>query len=172
MYQYKISKFYTMKQFTIVVFLSVLTASTFAQSKKEVKKNKIKTVTEQITDYVGGKEITRNDSYKKFNKQGEVLEEVEYDKTGKLKRKVISRYNEFDDKVEETIVDANNHQVEREVYKYDSFKEKSEVLHYNERNELDSRSVYIINGNGLKTEKKTYDAKGKLIQIKKYSYGF
>jgi hypothetical protein len=117
-----------MKQFTIVVFLSVLTASTFAQSKKEVKKNKIKTVTELITDYVGGKEITRNDSYKKFNKQGEVLEEIEYDKTGKLKRKVLSKYNEFDDKVEETIVDANNHQVEREVYKYDSFKEKSEVF--------------------------------------------
>ena len=55
MYQYKISKFYTMKQFTIVVFLSILTASSFAQSKKEVKKNKIKTVTELITDYVGGK---------------------------------------------------------------------------------------------------------------------
>ncbi|NBA75177.1 hypothetical protein GOQ04_06440 [Emticicia sp. ODNR4P] len=161
-----------MKHYPIAILLLATSYLSYGQSKKEVKKNKIKTVTELITDYVGGKEVTRNDSYKKFNKQGEVTEEIEYDKTGKLKRKVLSRYNEFDDKVEETIVDVNNHQVEREVYKYDSFKEKSEVLHYNERNELDSRSVYIINGNGLKTEKKTYDAKGKLIQIKKYLYGF
>ncbi|MGX7689077.1 hypothetical protein ACWA1C_18075 [Flectobacillus roseus] len=161
-----------MKHYPIAILLLATSYLSYGQSKKEVKKNKIKTVTELITDYVGGKEVTRNDSYKKFNKQGEVTEEIEYDKTGKLKRKVLSRYNEFDDKVEETVVDVNNHQVEREVYKYDSFKEKSEVLHYNERNELDSRSVYIINGNGLKTEKKTYDAKGKLIQIKKYLYGF
>jgi hypothetical protein len=68
-----------MKHYPIAILCYVL----FLCSKqKEVKKNKIKTVTELITDYVGGKEVTRNDSYKKFNKQGEVLEEIEYDKTG------------------------------------------------------------------------------------------
>ncbi|MDI9857620.1 hypothetical protein [Flectobacillus roseus] len=161
-----------MKHYPIAILLLATSYLSYGQSKKEVKKNKIKTVTEQITESIGGKEVTRNDGYKKFNKQGEVIEEAEYDKSGKLKRKVLSKYNEFDDKIEEVIVDGNNHQIEREVYKYDSFKEKSEVLHYNEHNELDCRSVYSINGNGLKTEKKTYDAKGKLIQVKKYTYGF
>lgn len=146
--------------------------SAIAQSKKDIKKNKIKAITEQVTDYVGGKEITKTDSYKKYNKEGQVVEEVEYDKNGKFKRKIVSKYNEFDDKTEEAVYDAENKLVEREVYKYDSYKEKSEVLHYNERNELDSKAVYVVNSNGLKTERRLYDTKGKLLQVKKYIYAF
>jgi hypothetical protein len=35
---------------------------------------------------------------------------------------------------------------------------------------LVSKSLYVIDRRGLKTEKKVYDSKGKLIQTKKYRY--
>lgn len=155
------------KNLTILFLIVSITA--FAQSKKDIRKNNVKTLTETITNYENGKETTLNDVFRRFDKNGEVIEEINYDKNGKMKSKTITKYKD-EDKTEETIFDANGKQLSREVYKYNVDGEKVEELHYDAKNELESRSLYTLK-RGLKLERKTYDEKGKLIQVKKYNYG-
>ena len=149
-------------------FMASLNLS-FAQSKKNIKKYKIKSITETVTTFEGGKELTRNDQFTRYDKNGQIIEQIDYDKNGKIKTKTITKYNNLEDKNEETIFDGNNKQVLREVYKYDADGEKSEEWHYDDKDELVSKSIYTVK-NGLKIERKMYDTKGKLIQTKKYAY--
>ena len=51
-----------------ILFLALLTVNSFSQSKKEVKKFKIKSITNIVTESIDGKEKTRTDSYQKFDK--------------------------------------------------------------------------------------------------------
>ncbi len=152
-----------------LLFATILASFTvsFAQSKKDIKKHKIKTITETVTSFEGGKELIRNDQFTRYDKNGQIIEQIDYDKNGKVKTKTITKYNNLEDKNEETIFDGNNKQVLREVYKYDADGEKSEEWHYDDKDELVSKSIYTVK-NGLKIERKMYDTKGKLIQIKKY----
>jgi hypothetical protein len=153
----------------VLNFLWVFSMVCVAQSKKDIRKHKIKITTETITTFENGKETLRNNQFRRFDKEGQVIEEIDYDKNGKLKTKTLSKYNNLEQKTEETTFDANNKQLVREVYKYDADGEKSEEWHYNEKNELENKSIYTLK-NGLKTERKTYDSKGKLIEVKKYGY--
>ena len=152
-----------------MLFLSGI-FSCFAQSKKAIRKNNIKGITEVVTEYEAGKESTHNDVAKKFDRDGEVIQEINYDKNGILKEKILTKNNKDGDKIEETFFGADGKQSRRFAYKYDSFGEKIEEIQYDAKNELFTKSVYVNNNKGLKAEKKTYDAKGKLIQVKKYIY--
>ena len=155
-----------------VIFLLWGSEGCFAQSKKDIRKNNIKGVTEIVTEYENGKESVHNDVSKKFDKEGEVIQELNYDKNGVLKEKILTKNNKDGDKIEETIFDASGKQTKRFTYKYDSFGEKIEEIQYDAKNALLTKSVYTSNNKGLKTERKTYDSKGKLIQAKKYTYEF
>lgn len=155
-----------------IVLMCCCMHGSFAQGKKIIRKNNVKGITEVITDYENGKESTHNDVVKKFDKNGETIQEINYDKNGILKEKILTKNNKDGDKVEETTFDANNKQSSRSTFKYNSDGEKIEEAKYDAKNNLQSKSVYSINKNGLKTDKKTYDAKGKLIQTKKYIYEY
>src|SRR6267154_2186888 len=93
------------------IFLGLLALLSFslvtsAQSKKEIKKFKIKSVTVSSTDVNSeGNEKTRNDSYQKFDSNGEVIEDVEYNKDGTFKKKETKKFNKNSDPVEEIIYD-------------------------------------------------------------------
>jgi hypothetical protein len=143
-----------------------------AQSKKEIRNAKVKSLTETITNFENGKEIVITDNIQKFDKNGNVIDEMKYDKAGKLESRIITKYNSEKDKLEETILDEKGKQIERITYKYDTEGDKKEEIHYGPNNELVVKMVYNVNLKGLKTERKSFDAKGKLVQIKKYNYTF
>ena len=159
-------------KYLLMIVLPFIWMESFAQSKKEIRKNNIKGVSEVITEYENGKESTHNDVSKKFDKEGEVIQEINYDKNGVLKEKILTKNNKDGDKIEEIIYDANSKQSLRYTYKYNNFGEKTEEIQYDAKNAVLTKSVYLNNSKGLKAEKKTYDAKGKLIQIKKYNYEY
>ena len=160
------------KILTITVVFWCLGGFCVAQSKKDIRKNGVKSLTEMIINYHDGKESTHQDSYQKFNKNGDTVDETEFDKTGKIKKRVVTKYNSLNDKTEETTFDEKGKQVEKLTYKYNSDGEKTEEWLYNDKNELVEKSVYSFNKKGLKTDRKTYDMKGKLIQLKKYIYEY
>ena len=155
-----------------MVVLPFLGLQSFAQSKKDIRKNNIKGITEVVIEYENGKETTHNDVAKRFDKEGEVIQEINYDKNGVLKEKIVTKNNRDGDKIEEVFYDATGKQSKRFTYKYDSFGEKTEEIQYDAKNILLTKSIYSNNNKGLKAERKTYDAKGKLIQIKKYVYEY
>ena len=64
-----------MKNTLCFLFISVFFISvSIAQSKKEVKKFKIKSSTETLTETKDGKEKTFNESFQRFDKNGNVTE--------------------------------------------------------------------------------------------------
>src|SRR5436190_1261884 len=70
----------------LVPVFVLLCSITFAQNKKEVKKYKIKSGTETLTETIDGKEKTFTESFQKFDKSGNPTEEIEYNKDGTFKK--------------------------------------------------------------------------------------
>ena len=99
----------------IIVISLLLPICLLAQSKKEIKKNGVKTLTESISE--GNK--SHKSLYQKFNKKGSLIEEIDFDNTGKIKSTKTFKYNQKNDKIEELTLDANNKQTERQSFKYD-----------------------------------------------------
>ena len=132
----------------LVLLFAVIFAfsfDTFAQSRKKVVNLGIESVTEVKVDYEesNGNETIRNITI--FDNKGNVIEEKEYDKTGKLEKRTTYEYNQDNDKIKETRYKANNKVEEILTYKYE---------------------------NELIVERCKYDASKRLISKKKYIYKF
>ena len=161
--------------FLAIVFISF---SAFGQSKKEKKAIKtygVKSVTENVTETVAGKESTRKDSYTIYDKNANVVLNEEYRKDGTLKHKETAKYDSKGNKLEETNWDAAEVQPNPEKYvkhvsKYDSDDNKTEELEYDAAGKLLSKSQYGYNANGDKILEAVYDGAGKITQKVIYIY--
>lgn len=139
-----------------------------AQGKKEIRKNGIKSVT--ITDNENGKILNNKISY--FDKNGETVEESEYDKDGALKTIHKYKLNKDGDVIEEEEHDAKTNGVEKHVYKYNSIGERIEEQILDSNGKKIKTHYYSYNAKGLKTERKTVDANGKVTSVRTYNYTF
>lgn len=142
--------------------------TTIAQSKKDIKKNKIGSLT--VTETSGSKTI--NDSKTTYDENGEVIEKSEYNKDGILKKTMKYKMNNLGDVVQEEEYDEKNSLKEKTIISYNASGDKKDELVYDSNNKLVKKHVYVYDKKGLKTERKTYDASGKLISSKKYTYTF
>ena len=168
-----------MKKFVVLFFLltsvSCLLSSAFAQSKKVIKNNKIKSITETVTETVNGKETTRKDSYTSYDKNANITAKEDYRKDGTLKHKETAKYDSNGNKLEETMYDAAETQLNPEkntkhVSKYNMDDNKTEELEYDASGKLVSKTQYSYNGKGEKILEVTFDALGKLIKKVVYTY--
>ena len=87
--------------FLILISLTVHALPAFSQSKKDVKKNKIKSI--KVTNVVtkDGKEQSMNESFQRFDASGEVTEEINYEDDGSFKSHFVYVFNKNGDKTEE-----------------------------------------------------------------------
>ncbi len=83
------------------------------------------------------------ESLEKFDDNGNLVEEIEYESDKSIKKHTLWTYNSNNDKTTETELDASGKTVSKTVYEY--------------------------NGK-LRTSKKVYNEKGKLISWKSYNY--
>src|SRR6188508_2931821 len=91
-----------MKLKIVILTISFLfCASAFAQSKKNVKKNKVKSITVTKTFTRDGKEITLKDSYEKYDSDANLLEEITYNDSGQVTLHESFQYNKNGDVTEE-----------------------------------------------------------------------
>lgn len=157
-----------MKRLTLLFFFLGIFFTANAQSKKEIKKYKIKSVSEM--DISGGK--TLYDSKKVFDANGEVKEETSYDKFGKIKSVIQSKHNDLGDVIEEVEFEGKNKFKEKRIIKYNDNKDKSEEEVLDATGKLIKKHIYVYDSKGLKVERKTLDANGKVKSIKKYNYEF
>ena len=84
-----------------VFFIYILSVN--AQSKKELKKNKVKSYRQVHTSVENGKEVTVDALFHRFDGNGNLVEEINYDKDGKVKSHFIAVYNKNGDKTEEQV---------------------------------------------------------------------
>lgn len=155
----------------------------FAQSKKDVKKNKIRSMTEFVTITENGKETTYKAYYIAFNKNADIIEETEYNSKGTIKKGETTKYDVNNNKIEETHFHQkekknpknNSEEVEiiniKTVYKYNAHNDKTE------ENELDitnaklvKRHLFTYNAKGEKNAEEIYNAEKKMVKKETYVY--
>lgn len=154
----------------VIVLLCLTITTVSAQSKKDIRENKIVSETSNITTIDNGKEVTYKDSYVVYDKNGNVAEETEYNKDGTIKRKETNKYNTNKDKTEEVVFDGKDKTTHKTTFFYNSGGQKIGEIEYDGAGKILKQSMITYNANGFKTEKKTYDANKKLISTKKFTY--
>lgn len=160
--------------------LCIFSCSSFAQGKKDVKKHKIRSITEIVSTTENGKDVTYKAYYIAFNKDGEVVEETEYYSNGTIKKKETFKFDVNDNKIEETFYQKKNPKADSDspalinlktVYKYNAHNDKTE------EDEIDASTGKIIkmhlfqyNSKGERNIEETYDGDKKLLKKAVFTY--
>ncbi len=129
-----------------IVLISVLIFTIYsvnAQKRKEIKEKGVKTKIVWKYDYKTGKEKKLMESKKKFDENGNTIEEIVYDEFGKIDTKVKYSYNDDNEIIKE--------------------------VHYLPSNKIKKTIEYKYKA-GFKTEKIVLDNKGKIKSKKVYQY--
>jgi len=119
--------------------------SVYAQKKSKILENKIATIIESKEDFDVAKGRTITNGYNAFDRNGNLIEERNYDKYGRETERLIYQYDSDNKRIKETTAKPNG-----TILKIEEFKYKD----------------------GLKVEKITYYGNGKIKTRKKYNYTF
>lgn len=168
-----------MKRLLILLVLFIA-GNLAAQSRKQVKELKIKSMTETTTLYRDGKETsTYKSEYKTFDKEGNTLSSVAYNADGSVHRKVTSKYV-GKDQVEEVVEnnsgddgDDDNSppkKYKKTTWKYNNKGDKTEEVEYDAAGNVTKKITYAYNNSGDRMFEITYDGAGKVL--KKIAYGY
>jgi hypothetical protein len=170
-----------MRNLFIAVLVCCFAAGVSAQSKKDIRLYKIKGVTETTVVYEGGKEVANYRSeVKKFDKEGNTIEDITYNRDGSVRRKEAAKYS-GKDKVEEVAQDVNNQKKNDDedddggkykhiTWKYNTTGDKTEEVWYNEKGGVIKKIVFTYNARGDRQSEITYDAAGKVTKKIVYTY--
>ena len=174
-------------------FFCVLGYSSFAQGKKDVKKYKIRSITEIVSTTENGQEITYKAYYIAFNKDGEIVEETEYYSNGTIKKKETFKFDANENKIEETFYQKKNPKADSDspgvvnlktIYKYNAHNDRVEedeidgstgkitkyhIFQYNSKGERNIEETYDDDKKLLKKALFTYDNKGLKTEKKVYN---
>ncbi len=154
-----------------------IASGSFAQGKKDVKKYKIKSITEFVSSVENGKEANYKAYYIAFNKDGEVLEETEFSSNGAVKKKSTTKFDVNENKTEETFyqkkkADPSDITIHlKTVYKYNAHNDKTEAEEIDLNNgKTLKKHVYKYNNQGERNIEETYDTDNKLIKKELFTY--
>lgn len=148
---------------TIIAALFLFTSS-FAQSKKEIKTNKIKSTTEFTTEIISGKEVTYKSSYSVFDKEGNTVEKQDFMPDGTLKKKSTAKYDGKGNKIEETNFVAKDDKSQDDP-KPDS-KNTRTVSKFNSAGDKTEEIVSdAISGKQLKKTQTSYTGGNKMLEV-------
>lgn len=179
-----------------VAICCVSSAIAYSQSRKDLKKSGITESKEVMYSYCGGKEYVWTQSELKYDKDGNVIEEVTYNSDGSIRKKQVRVYHDSGKLMEEANFGAQGFLEDRVAYTFDEDGEKlSEKRYfpcgalmewvkfgvddkgqrisesyYDEQGKLLRKSVFTYDSKGFRKEKKNYSADDKLLSVKKYDY--
>ena len=146
----------------------------FAQSKKDVKENDIKSSTENTTVVENGKETFYKDTYTAFDKSGNMIEEIIYNPDGTVKKRHTMKYDKLSgkNKMEEVEYEGKDGLIisKKHTWTYNLDNDKTQELTYDGSGKLIRKEIYTYSNKGLKVEKKIYDGNNVLLETHKFSY--
>jgi len=142
----------------------------FSQSKKEIKDNKIKSTTVEKTEQKDGVVVTYKETYEEYDKNGNTIVKIEYNKAGEIKSKENNKYDGFGNVTEKTEYEKKSGNTIKTTYKYDAKGEKTEEIVYDTDGVIKSKQIFVKDNKGLKKETKEYNSKGELRWSRKYTY--
>ena len=134
-----------------MVFLPVFV---FAQSKTELKSNKIKSKTVEKTEQKDGQTITYKEFYEEYDKNGRTVLQIEYSKSGEIKKKETFKYDSFGNEIEKTVYEKKSGTTVKTVTKYDANGEKAEETVYDSAGQIMQKQTYTVDNKGFRKEAK------------------
>ncbi len=156
---------------TIIILLSLLIGiAAPCQSKKERKKNKIKSTTEWETTTVDGKSISCKTSLEEFDKAGRSTLKEDYAPDGSVTTKTTAVYDSYGNKTAETEFDAEKKKNIKRTCRYNALKDKTEEIEYDAGGEILKKTVFTYDANGNKLSETETDAAGSLLKKTLYTY--
>jgi hypothetical protein len=157
---------------TILGMLCLLFAYLAApcQSTKDIKKNKVKSLTIWQTPKDDGQEAPVKESFEAFDKNGNTIQKIEYKPDGSIDKKETARYDKNQNKVEEFTYDGSNQVTSHKTYLYDRFQNKIEENEFLPSGELGKKTNATFNAGGDKLSETVTDAKGNILKIVEYRY--
>lgn len=158
------------KTFCLMMICLMFVGSLYSQSKKKIREHKIISETTYNLKIIDGKEVSIKDSYEVYDKNGNVIEQTEYNKEGAIKKTEKTVYNANKDKIEEATYDGSGNLKSKKAYTYNSSGEKIGEIEYDGNGSIIKQSLTLFDTQGFKTGKRTYDGNKKLISTKKYVY--
>jgi predicted mannosyl-3-phosphoglycerate phosphatase (HAD superfamily) len=156
--------------YTLLSLIILFTVSVSAQSKKDIRNNKIVSELCTISVTENGKDISYKDSYTVYDKNGNIVEQTEFNRDGSIKFKEINKYDAKKNKIEKTEYSDKDKKTIKTTYGYNANDDKVMETEYDNTGAIYRQSVFLYNNKGFKTEKRTIDGNKKLIAIKKYIY--
>lgn len=169
-----------MKRFLFFLAILAGASSLSAQSKKQIKELKIKSMTETTVLYRDGKETANYKSeYKTFDKDGNTITDIEYFQDGSVRRKETNKYD-GKDKIEE-IVENNNsgsdddndgpRKYHRTTWQYNNKGDKTEEVEYDASGKVIKKTTFGYSNTGDRMYELVYDGSGKMLKKTVYGYG-
>jgi hypothetical protein len=131
----------SMKTILLISGLILITSTTFAQTPKEARDLNLKTKTSWVTEKKGKKELNYKKFELRFDKDGSLIQEIEFNAKGDIIKNIAYQY-ENKNKIREIHFDKNGKITLRIEYKF-SRKILSEIQHFDEKNELIRKEQFI-----------------------------
>jgi len=153
------------------ILLMLVSVTTFAQSKKNLRANSIKSKLTQKIVTIDGSQKKINDEYEEYDKHGNLILKIEYNKEGNLKEKTSYKYDKFNKLSEELNVDEKEGKITKTTFYYDALNNKiKEVVVDKEGNKL--KVIEYKYEKNLKSERREYDENQNLKSLKVYTYQY
>jgi hypothetical protein len=159
-----------MQRILIIATCLLMMISSPGQTKKEVKKNKIKSTTDWEIAYESGKANTYKSSYEEFDRNGHSTMKIEYAPDGAVLTKVTAKYDNYQNKIEETEFDLSKKKNSKKTYKYNAFKDKTEEFEYNSAGVIVKKTSFTYNADGNKASEIMMDAAGIVVKKTTFTY--
>jgi hypothetical protein len=159
----------------ICIFSFFMIVNSGYAQKKRLKQGKVQRIITMQKKQVDANLVKQVEEV--LDKDGNTLEELNYDDDGELEGKIRYKYDTFSNLLEKEVFarekNGNSKAVvlkEKRAYQYNGFNELTEEQVYNEMGALGKKYVYEYNRFHLLTVRTTYNSENKVIQIKKYIY--
>ncbi len=159
-----------LKIFVLFLLLLFTTTIHYGQSKKDLRKNKVKLISEYIEENESGNKVSYKSSDEKINANGDIIESIAYNKDGSVKKKTLYAYNANNDVKEETVYSGSGKLMEKTTFSYNARGEKTIETITDENGKVIKKTQFEYDAGGFRSERKSYDGNGKLVSVKKYTY--
>jgi len=160
-----------MKALFVMILLAV-GISSFSQSAKDARLNRLKSKTTMKTVENNGVPTIFKETYEEFDKNGKTTLKTEYSKSGSVKHQETYKYDSFVNVTEYVESDTKDGTVFKTVFTYNANGDKVSETITDVSCKLVEKSTYTYDSKGLRTEKREYNSDGSLKSIRKISYEY
>ncbi|NVO19908.1 MAG: hypothetical protein HXX13_09415 [Bacteroidetes bacterium] len=140
------------------------------QSDKDIKKNKIKSITTWQSTKESGPDNPLKESFETYDKEGNMTQQIEYKADGSVDKKEVSRFDKSGNKIEEIKYEGDNVISSRKTLKYDKFQNKIEEDEFSPSGILLKKTLILYQPTGEKLSETILDGTGLLLKKTEYRY--